>query len=111
MVSEIGEFFSASAVDVRITLLESDNNLACFQAGKAHGEEFFLRLFCVAGEFAGDVDFCAAGDEIEDGSWDEFVGEDEVCALNGAVSGYCQEIWTARARASEDYSSFSPSIV
>lgn len=65
----------------------------------------------VAWEFAGNVDFCAAGDEVEDGAWDEFVCEDEVCGLDGAVGGEGEEVWVSGARAGEDDSAFAASFV
>lgn len=85
MLSEEVEFFAAAAVDVGVALLEADDDLAGLESLEAHGQELFLRLFGIAGEFAGDVDFGAAGDKIEDGGRDEFVGEDEVGGLDGAV--------------------------
>lgn len=111
MLSEEVELFAATAVDVGVALLEAYDGLARLEPVQAHGQELFLCLFSIAGEFAGDVDFGAAGDEIEDGCGDEFVGEDEVGGLNGTVGCEGEEVGIARAGAGEDDPSSTSSFV
>ena len=56
----------------------------CFEA---EGQELGLRSFGVAGEFACDMEGCAAWDEVEDCGGDEFISENygggEDCAVGG----------------------------
>ena len=60
------------------------------ETGETEGEEFLLGELGVAGEFARDVDGCAAGDEVEDAGGDEFVGQDYIRAEDGFVCCSCQ---------------------
>lgn len=111
MLSEEVELFAAAAVDVRVALLEADDDLARLESIKAHGQELLLRFFSIAGEFAGDVDLGAARDEIEDGGRDEFVGEDEVGGLDGTVGCEGEEVGIAGAGTGEDDPSSASSFV
>lgn len=111
VLSEEVEFLAAAAVDVGIALLEADDDLAGLEGVQAHAQELFLRLLRVAGEFARDVDFGAAGDEVEDGGGDELVGEDEVRGLDCAVRGEREEVWVSGAGAGEDDAAFAAAVV
>ena len=74
VLAEEIELFGSAAIQVRITLFEAENGLALLHCAEAHFEEFLLCCVSVAGEFARDLDGCAAGDEFEDTGGDEFVG-------------------------------------
>ena len=61
-----------------------------------------MRALGVAGEFARDADWCAAGDEVEDTGGDELVCEDEVCGQDCFVGCAGEEVGVAGAGAGED---------
>jgi hypothetical protein len=64
VLTEEVELFGSAAVKVRVTLLQAEDGLALLDCSEAHFEEFLLRCVGVAGELAGDLDGCAAGDEF-----------------------------------------------
>jgi hypothetical protein len=99
VLAEEGEFFGAAAVEVGVTLLEAEDGLALLHGTEAHFEELLLCCVCVAGEFAGDFDWCSARDEFKDAGGDEFVCQDEVGTPNSFESRCCEEIGVSRTRA------------
>lgn len=107
MFTEENVLLATAAVDVRIALLDADDHFPLLQAGETPLEQLFLCAVCVAGEFPGNVHRCATGDEVEDGGWDEFVGEDEVGRLDGFVGCAREEIGVARPGARENDAAFT----
>ena len=73
--------------------------------------QFFLCCVRVSREFASNLNGCAARHKIKNGSGDKLVGEDEVGAADCFQGGGGEEVWVARAGASEDDAAVAPAGV
>ena len=75
--------FPATAIDIRIALLEAEDCEAFLQCFETERKQFYLSSVGIPGEFAGNMYRGTAGDEIKDGRRDEFVGKNYGRRLDG----------------------------
>ena len=98
MLSEKSQLFSASTIQVGITLFQSKHSLALLKCLQAKAEKLLLCSVCVSRKFAGNMYRSPAGNKIQNASRDELISKNIICMLYGCVCCSSEQIRMAWPR-------------